>query len=254
MSASTLSSNNPDWVGEDGWYQPHDYWLSLCGLYGLYAFSLDKLGDVRGKRLLDCGCGKGHTSVMLAKRGARVEAFDASGPDLAIAGRLAASNGVTVEHKEMVFEKLDYPDARFDLAFGACVLHHVDIPQAMRELSRVMKPGARAVFVENSARNPLLMFARRKMVGSMGIPRYGDDDEHPLRQGDFDAMTRNFDGKVTIHHPEFVFFRLIDFYILRRRAAPLSWLLRKLDALCQKIPVVREYGYFLIVQFDRAEK
>ena len=86
-----------------------------------------------------------------------------------------------VEHKEMVFEKLDYPDAGFDLAFGACVLHHVDIPQAMRELSRVMKPGARAVFVENSARNPLLMFARRRMVGSMGIPRYGDDDEHPLR-------------------------------------------------------------------------
>jgi SAM-dependent methyltransferase len=252
MNAETMSANNPDWVGEDGWYKPHDYWLSLCGLYGLYAFSIERLGNLRGKRLLDCGCGKGHTSVMLAKRGAQVDAFDASGADLVIAARLAAANGVSVEHRAMVFEKLEYPDASFDLAFGACVLHHVDIPQAMRELSRVMKPGARAIFVENSARNPLLMLARRKLVGSMGIPRYGDDEEHPLRAEDFEAMRSHFNGQVTVHHPEFVFFRLIDFYILQRRVAPLSWLLRKLDALGQKIPVVREYGYFLIVQFDNA--
>lgn len=252
MNAQTMSQNNPDWVGEDGWYKPHDYWLSLCGLYDLYDFSLRTMGEVRGKDLLDCGCGKGHTSVMLAKRGARVQAFDASGPDLDIARRLAAANAVTIEHMEMVFEDLKYPDASFDLAFGACVLHHVDIPKAMDELSRVLKPGARAVFVENSARNPLLMFARRNVVGNMGVPRYGDDDEHPLRDSDFDAMRRQFKGKVTIHHPEFVFFRLLDFYVLQRRVAPLSWLLRKMDALCQKIPVVREYGYFLIVQFDRA--
>lgn len=245
------SPADPDWVGNDGWYQPHDYWLTLCGLYGQYDHAVGLLNGMQGKRLLDCGCGKGHTSVMLAKRGATVDAFDISEPDLAIAARLARANGVEVKLSTLVFEELSYPDATFDLAFGACVLHHVDIPRAMTELQRVLKPGGRAVFVENSARNPLLMWARNFVVGRMGIPRYGDDHEHPLRESDFEKMRRHFDGEVQIHHPEFVFFRLVDFYLLRRRVPSLSWLLRAADGLCQRLPWVRGFGYFLVVQFDR---
>lgn len=246
------SQADPDWVGADGWYQPHDYWLSLCGLYGQYSHALQLLDGMQGKPLLDCGCGKGHTSVMLAKRGAQVSAFDISEPDLAIAARLARSNAVKVELRTLVFEQLSYPDASFDFAFGACVLHHVDIPRAMQELQRVLKPGARAVFVENSARNPLLMWARKRIVGRLGIPRYGDDHEHPLRRTDIETMRRHFDGTVVVHHPEFVFFRLVDFYLLRRRVPPLSWLLRAADGVCQRLPWVREFGYFLVVQFDRS--
>lgn len=245
------SAADPGWVGPEGWYQPHDYWLTLCGLYEHYAFALGLLGDVRGKALLDCGCGKGHTSVMLAKRGAEVHAFDISEPDLDIARGLARTNGVEVEWRTLVFEGLDYADQSFDRGFGACVLHHVDIPRAMAELQRVLKPGARAVFVENSARNPLLMWARTRLVGRMGIPRYGDDHEHPLRASDFEQMRKHFDGTVTVHHPEFVFFRLLDFYVLQRRVAPLTWLLRAADKLCGRLPWVRTFGYFLVVQFDR---
>lgn len=252
--APARSRDDPDWVGNDGWYQPHDYWLSLCGLYGQYQHALSLLGELRGKRLLDCGCGKGHTSVMLAKRGARVSAFDISEPDLLIAARLAHANGVDIDRGTMVFEHLTYADASFDLAFGACVLHHVDIARAVAELQRVLKPGGRAVFVENSARNPLLMWARRRIVGRLGIPRYGDDHEHPLRAADFEMMRMHFDGSVKVHYPEFVFFRLIDFYLLQRRSRALSWLLRSADRLGQKLPWVREFGYFLVVQFDRNEQ
>lgn len=248
------TSADPDWVGQDGWYQPHDYWLTLCGLYGQYQHATRLLGNMQGKQLLDCGCGKGHTSVMLAKHGAVVSAFDISEPDLAIAQRLAGANGVEVKLRTLVFEQLDYPDASFDLAFGACVLHHVNIPRAMQELQRVLKPGARAVFVENSARNPLLMLARKRLVGRMGIPRYGDDHEHPLRLTDIETMRQNFDGTVQVHHPDFVFFRLVDFYVLRRRVPVLTWLLRAADKVCQQIPWVREFGYFMVVQFDRSQQ
>ncbi|MCB1933369.1 MAG: class I SAM-dependent methyltransferase [Candidatus Accumulibacter sp.] len=252
MTTYADSRDHPDWIGVDGYFQQHDYWLSLCGLYSLYDFACDRLGDLHGKRLLDCGCGKGHTSVMLAKRGAQVSAFDASGPDLGVAGRLAEANRQSVEFKTLFFEELDYPDASFDRAFGACVLHHVDIPRAVKELGRVLAPGGSAVFVENSARNPLLMLARRRLVGRLGIPRYGDDHEHPLRRSDFDAMRAAFDGSVTVHYPDFVAFRLLDFYVLRRRVPLLSRLLRGADRLCQRIPWVREFSYFLVVQFDRA--
>jgi ubiquinone/menaquinone biosynthesis C-methylase UbiE len=248
---SARSASDPDWVGDDGWYAPHDYWLRLCGLYGHYRFALDLLGPLAGRQLLDCGCGKGHTSVMLAKRGAQVSAFDIAEPDLAIAARLAQANGVPLALYTLVFENLSFADASFDLAFGACVLHHVDIPRAMAELQRVLKPGGRAVFIENSARNPLLMLARRRLVGRLGIPRYGDDHEHPLRPSDFAAMRQHFDGTVQVHHPEFVFFRLLDFYVLRQRVPLLGALLRSADRLCQRVPGLRGFGYFLVVQFDR---
>jgi ubiquinone/menaquinone biosynthesis C-methylase UbiE len=245
------SAADPDWVSDEGWYAPHDYWLSLCGLYEHYRFGLQRLGALQGRQLLDCGCGQGHTSVMLAKRGAQVSAFDIAQDDLATAAVLAQANGVPLNLHTLVFEDLAFADASFDLAFGACVLHHVQIPQAMAELQRVLKPGGRAVFIENSARNPLLMWARKRLVGRLGIPRYGDDLEHPLRASDFQAMRENFKGTVQVHYPSFVLFRLIDFYILRKRLPAATWLLRAADALCQRIPLVREYGYFLVVQLDR---
>lgn len=249
-----VERGHPDWVGPDGYFHPLDYWLRLCGLYALYAYAVRLLGELRGRVVLDAGCGKGHTSVMLARRGATVEAFDVSGPELSIAQRLAAANGADVRHRALIFEEMDYPDATFDLAFGACVLHHVQIPTAMAQLSRVLKPGGKAAFVENSARNPLLMMARRYLVGRMGIPRYGDDHEHPLRAADFDTMRRHFAGTVTVHYPEFVFFRLVDFYVLGERSRWMSKLLRGLDAGLGKLPWIREFGYFLVVELERNQQ
>ncbi len=250
-STKALSPADPLWVGKDGWYQPHDYWLSLCGLYRHYAFALERAGPLAGRTLLDCGCGKGHTSVMLAKHGARVTAFDTSEPDLEIARALALANGVDVTLRRLPFEQLDLPDGTFDVAFGACVLHHVDIPNAVRDLGRVLKPGGRAVFIENSAANPLLMLARRRLVGTLGIPRYGDDHEHPLRRSDLDAIRASFPGTMQVHYPDFLFFRLADFYIFHKRSAVLTWLTAALDRLCGRIPGVRKLGYFLVIELSR---
>ena len=65
-------------------------------------------------------------------------------------------------------------------------------------------------------------------------------------------MRASFGGTVQVRYPEFVFFRLVDFYVLGARFKRLSWLLRATDGVCQQIPWVREYGYFLLVQFDRS--
>ncbi|MBK9113663.1 MAG: class I SAM-dependent methyltransferase [Nitrospira sp.] len=132
-------------VREDGWYAPYDYWLTLWGLYELYAYALALLGDVKDKVLLDCGCGPGHTSVMLAKRGAIVTAFDTADGQLDTARRLAKANGVNVTFLCKPFEELDFPDESFDVVFGTFVLHHVDLPKASRQLARVLKPGESGV-------------------------------------------------------------------------------------------------------------
>ena len=58
-----------------------------------YAFHL--LGDVRGKRVLDLGCGSGENTVPLLMRGAEVIAIDISPEMISAAGkRLATACGI----------------------------------------------------------------------------------------------------------------------------------------------------------------
>jgi ubiquinone/menaquinone biosynthesis C-methylase UbiE len=253
-SYRNVGSKEELWIGEDGWYQPYDFWLSLCGIYDLYAYALQLLGDMRGKRVLDCGCGPGHTSVMLAKRGAQVTAFDISAVQLETAHDLAAANGVSVEIIRQPFEQLDFAEESFDLAFGAFILHHVELAKASQKLSRLLRPGGRAVFIENSARNPILMAARRLLCGSFGIPRYSDDqEEHPLTRQDLEVLRKCFLGLCQAHYANFTFFRLADFYILQKRWPKLTTLLRRMDENLARFPVVRGYGYFQVIQLDKQE-
>lgn len=254
---STVQDRQPEahWslsVGEDGWYEPYDFWLSLCGIYDLYSYSLSLLGDLQGKSVLECGCGQGHTSVMLAKRGARVTTFDTSTEDLETAYRLADANGVEITHLCQPFEKLELPDESFDLVFGAFIIHHVDVAGAARELCRVMRSGARAVFIENSNRNFLLMGARRLLCGNFGIAKYGDDEEeHPLTCDDIAELREHFGGTCNIHYPDFLFFRLADMYVFRKRWSTISSLLRATDKGFGRIPMMRRYSYFQILQLDK---
>src|SRR3989441_7248933 len=58
-----------------------------------YHASMLRLGDVRGLRVLDAGCGDGWLSVILAKRGATVDGFDISPRAIQCARRRAVANG-----------------------------------------------------------------------------------------------------------------------------------------------------------------
>lgn len=237
-------------VSIDGHYEPYEFWLSTCGLYDFYDRALELLGDMNGKHVADCGCGPGHTAIMFTRRGATVQGFDVDDSELEKARFLAKENGVDIEYTNQRFEEINYPDESFDLAFGSCVIHHVEIDKAAQQLGRVLKPGGRGVFIENSNRNPLLMFARSNVVGRFGVPKHGDDEEeHPLQADEIEQLRQHFPGKVVLHHPSLVLFRLADYYIFQRRSRIMTSAMRGLDAMFGSIPPMRKLGYFQIVEF-----
>lgn len=239
-------------VDTEGNYEPYTYWLETCGLHDFYSYARDLIGDVTGRSLMDAGCGIGNTAVMFARRGARVSAFDVDDEVLRKADEIAAANGVNVAYSKQWFETLDYPDGHFDVAFGALVIHHVGIAEAGRQLGRVLKPGGKAVFIENSARNPLLMLVRSHVVGRFGVPKYGDDDEeHPLRADEIETLRQSFPGTVKLHFPALVLFRLVDFYVFRRRSKVMTAILRGLDRGLGALPLMRRLSYFQILEFQK---
>jgi len=128
-----------------------------------YAYHL--LGDVRGKQVLDLGCGSGANTALLALRGAAVSALDLS-PDLIELARVRlAQNDIAGDVRFIVgsAHAIDLPDESMDVVFGMAVLHHLDLAQASAETWRVLKPGGRAIFQE-PVRNSRLVRAVRRMI------------------------------------------------------------------------------------------
>jgi ubiquinone/menaquinone biosynthesis C-methylase UbiE len=99
-------------------------------------------GDLRGRRVLDVGCGTGRLAVALAERGAKVWGVDPSDEMLARARETA---GPQVGFKLGRAESLPFKDGWFERVVLRLVIHLVDRGRAFPELARVLGPGGRAV-------------------------------------------------------------------------------------------------------------
>jgi SAM-dependent methyltransferase len=125
-----------------------------------YAYYL--LGDVRGKRVVDFGCGSGANTALLAGRGAHVWGIDISEDllrlgqrRLAISGRAGGATFIAGSAHDMPF-----PDNSIDVVFGIAILHHLDLDLVSKEVRRVLKPGGRAIFQEPVRNSAVLRFLR----------------------------------------------------------------------------------------------
>lgn len=107
------------------------------------------LGDVRGKRILELGCGGGQCSIAFARQGAECVAVDLSDAQIAYARELAAQEeaAVTFAQGDMADFLETLPEAGFDIAFSAYAFQYVeDLGRVFRGTRRALKPGGLFVF------------------------------------------------------------------------------------------------------------
>jgi ubiquinone/menaquinone biosynthesis C-methylase UbiE len=99
-------------------------------------------GDLRGRRVLEVGCGTGALTEALARREAgRVWGVDAEPAMLDVARRrLPDGAGLKLGSAEA----LPFRDGWFERAVMRLVVHLLDRPRALPELARVLAPGGRA--------------------------------------------------------------------------------------------------------------
>ncbi len=104
----------------------------------LYAATLDAVGPLDGRALLDAGCGSGQALADAAARGATVSGVDACEPFLDVARRRTP----TADLRPGDIEALPFDSGTFDVvtAFNA-IQYAVDPAAAVAELARVCRPG-----------------------------------------------------------------------------------------------------------------
>ncbi len=102
------------------------------------------------ERVLDAGCGTGHTALAFAPHVAAVTALDLTEEMLAQGRRLAAERGIAnVAFQRGDVERLEYPDGSFDVVTSRYSAHHYQHPrQALHEIRRVLKPGGLFLLVD----------------------------------------------------------------------------------------------------------
>lgn len=103
------------------------------------------MGDVRGLRILDLGCGEGGYSRRLAAAGASVTAVDCSEAALRYAEQQAQREGLTIAHHlRNANDLFGIPDASFDAVLCSMMLMDVeDLAGTLGEVARVLRPGGR---------------------------------------------------------------------------------------------------------------
>ncbi|MGF1665668.1 MAG: class I SAM-dependent methyltransferase [Acidimicrobiia bacterium] len=93
-----------------------------------------------GERVLEVGCGRGHLTRVLAESGVDVVGIDAN--------PRAAEVAVSDRVQHMYGEALDFPDASFQKIVSVHAIEHIpDLEGALDEMSRVLEPGGRALFI-----------------------------------------------------------------------------------------------------------
>jgi len=99
-----------------------------------------------GERILDLGCGNGWATRLIAQVNAGVQAIgvDCSPKMIARADELHSFT-IRARYDFGSFEDLEFKDEEFDRVFSMEALYYSsDLPQAVAEAHRVLKPGGKA--------------------------------------------------------------------------------------------------------------
>lgn len=149
-------------------------------------YIINRLGDIKNKKILELGCGLGEASVYFAKKGADVTATDISGEMVQLADKVAKKHGVKVNTAKCFSHEIPFENETFDVVYAANVLHHVDLEMTLIEVNRVLKKGGAFVSWDPLAHNPLINIYR-KMASEVRT-----DDEHPLRISQLKLFKKHF--------------------------------------------------------------
>lgn len=139
------------WEEASSYYQEENKIGIDSAHYGPYSPNEDKLkllGNVKGKKILEIGCGGGQCSISFAKKGARCIGIDISEKQLEYAKKLAKKNKVKIDFRLGTFQDLSKIKSKSqDIVFSAFALQYSpNIKRVFKQIYRILKKNGIFVF------------------------------------------------------------------------------------------------------------
>jgi SAM-dependent methyltransferase len=132
--------------GRRAWASTEPTW----GIWQLPEREVRALPSVRGKDVVELGCGTAYWSAWLARQGARVVGLDSSSRQLATARALQREHGLVFPLIQADAEQVPLAGGRFDVVlseYGASIW--CDPYRWIPEAARLLRPGGELVFLKN---------------------------------------------------------------------------------------------------------
>ena len=130
------------------------------------------LPPLKGKRVLDAGCGQGYFSNTMQVKGAHVVGVDASENLIALAKKHYLESSSLSFFVHDLRKPLNFFDASFDGAISNMVLMDFDpIEPAVQEMGRIVRPGGFFIF---SILHPFFLTGevRKRISETFDLPHY----------------------------------------------------------------------------------
>ncbi len=205
----------------------------------IFEYVLPKMGALEGKKVLELGTGTGGTATMLAKQGASVVGIDLLPFRLDEAKERVNQHKVAnaVDFSLMDATQLAFPDNTFDFIISKSVLVFTEHKQTAKECYRVLKPGGKAIFMENMQNHPMVWLYRKLFL------KYSRE-LHYFSLSDIEAIGKEFEE---MEHREFHLLSLGALFWQKVIPIPLFYrgtlhLLKLIDRiLLRMLPILKRF-------------
>ena len=130
------------------WWDPEAEFKPLHDINPLRLDYIDKLAGLKGKTVLDVGCGGGILAESMAVRGAKVTGIDLSEKALKVAQLHLMESGNQVDYRMLAVEELANQEPQhYDVVTCMEFLEHVPGPaSAVKACCELVKPGGQVFF------------------------------------------------------------------------------------------------------------
>lgn len=137
------------------WWDPNSEFKPLHDINPLRLGWIDRNCGLKGKRVIDVGCGGGLLSEGMAAIGANVTGIDLGEKALGVAKLHLLESGLKVNYRHIAAEDMAQAEpAAFDVVTCLEMLEHVPDPASIvRACAQMTKPGG-TVFFSTISRNP----------------------------------------------------------------------------------------------------
>lgn len=150
--ASTASNHDPAEIARfdataQRWWDPHGEFRPLHVLNPVRLDYIDEKASLRGKRVLDVGCGGGLLSEAMARRGAEVTGIDLAPQTIEVAQLHALESGLPIRYvREAAEAHATHSAGAYDVVTCMEMLEHVPEPESvLRALHDLVRPGGNVI-------------------------------------------------------------------------------------------------------------